>query len=513
MKRRNYQLELRTLPQRLVYFNNLRLSFLCIILSSLIEFACDAVHADAFDGWMWVDHNGVVSSKYHEKASIPKWPGWTEKVEHGFGGDSRYRSKMNADGSELRYSYTLLKPPCADRIKIASISPQGSTRDGFVDATGRIVIRPKYMWADDFYDGLVAVREKKGEPWILLDINGAEKYKLPTDMKPNINRQFAGVSKEGLLPVQKGDIDAPFCKGVDGLYDLAKQKFFPLGTFTSMDEFSEGLCLFRGTTPALSGYVDVHGKVAIPQQFDEADKFENGVALVRLGKQRGLIDHSGRFVAKLPEQYIKIDNFREGLAAVMVKGAQGVPNVGFIDKTGKLVIPAIYYAKVDRNMFWSAPRFSEGVANVAIGDEVHHQYGFINKQGNWKILPKFREAYWFEDGYAQVKTGTSGFNKDEWNSRKRGEESFRVFVKQYGLFGMSRTAIKSMLGKADRRYIDSDLYTLNDGACNHSYRGVEIHYDNDKVTKYRALASQKRGQWIDHAGDEATKWVYSLDME
>ena len=119
------------------------------------------------------------------------------------------------------------------------------------------------------------------------------------------------------------------------------------------------------------------------------------------------------------------------------------PNGGFIDKTGKLVIPAIYYA--DEKHFWNKPRFREGLAHVSIGDEVNHQYGFIDKQGNWKIRPQFRDAGDFRDGYAQVQLGSGGFDKNLWNKNRGGffmrSEQFDFFVKQNGLIGMSRKAV------------------------------------------------------------------------
>ena len=486
-------------------FNAVRFSLVGVILA--LSFVCSIGHASqvsASEVWMRIDHNGVVPSIPAKADSIPKWPGWTDKFEHVYQGDIPYRSKMNPDGSELRFSYDMWNTPGEDRFKVSSVSPQGVRREGFVDSTGQIVIPPKYTWVNHFYNGLTAVREKKGEPWLLLDKNGNLKYTLPKNLQPDINNIFRGVSKEGMLAVQEGDIEVMFGVGTDGLYDLSNQKFFPLGRSTVITQFSEGLCLFESGTPSLAGYADVSSNVVIPRQFDEASSFEDGLASVRLGKQRGLIDHTGHFVVKFSDRFIQIDPFHEGLAAVVANNAQGVPKLGFIDKTGKLVIPAIYNAKSSLGRFW-APRFSEGVAAVGVGDEVHRQYGFIDKQGNWKIQAKFREAYDFANGYAQVKTGPSGFNQVEWAGNINRGENFHLFIKQFGLLGMSRESIMDVLGKGDQRYIESDIYTLFSGACGNSYSAVEIYYDDDKVSKYRALGHNGHGKWIDHSAGEVTK--------
>ncbi|MDR3616379.1 MAG: WG repeat-containing protein [Candidatus Obscuribacterales bacterium] len=307
------------------------------------------------------------------------------------------------------------------------------------------------------------------------------------------------------MPVQKGDVEAPGGNGIDWLYDLAKQKFFPLGPFTVIAEFSEGVSLFDSVSPMSFGYVDVHGKIVIPKQFDEATDFEDGVALVRLGKQRGLIDHTGHFLVKLPEQLVQVDRFFEGLAAVVINDTQGVSHFGFINKSGKLVIPAIYYVQKRNNMTTNSPRFHEGVANVAVGDELHHQCGFIDKQGKWTIKPKFGEASAFEQGGAQVKLGPSGFNNSEWDNHANRLENFHLFLKQYALIGMSKTAIKNTPGKADHRYTDSDVFTLFSGTCGDSYKAVEIHYDDEKASKYRALGWDHHGEWVTYSDVEVKK--------
>ena len=63
---------------------------------------------------------------------------------------------------------------------------------------------------------------------------------------------------------------------------------------------------------------------------------------------------------------------------------------GFIDETGKLVIPAKYD---DTNSF------SDGLAVV----KINSKWGFINKSGELVIPAKYDNAYVFSDGLASVK--------------------------------------------------------------------------------------------------------------
>jgi hypothetical protein len=155
-------------------------------------------------------------------------------------------------------------------------------------------------------------------------------------------------------------------------------------------------------------------------------------------------------VTKLPSICVEARPLSEGLAAVAIKNSKGEPKWGFVDRSGKVVIPPMYL--VDERWFYcNTPQFNEGLAHVAIGDEVHHKYGFIDKTGKWKIAAKFRDAEEFEAGFARVQTGDSGFSKAEWNERQ-GRYVFRsdlfdLYVKQFGLLGESKSEVFNAFGE------------------------------------------------------------------
>jgi hypothetical protein len=83
--------------------------------------------------------------------------------------------------------------------------------------------------------------------------------------------------------------------------------------------------------------------------------------------------------------------FSEGLLPV----AQGL-KWGFIDRTGKLVIPATFEAPIP------GP-FSDGRSLVGVkGDDGEFIYGFIDKKGAWAVEPQFARAASFSEGLAVV---------------------------------------------------------------------------------------------------------------
>jgi hypothetical protein len=183
--------------------------FLSMFLYSASSASFAASTGAGSNEWMQVDHQGVVSARPGPESKVPSWTGWSERAEPSRGGDILYRSKTEPDGTKLRFDYnSLWGPPCDDRFQVSVPLSDGWRKTGFADRAGRVVIQPKYICVEHFINGLVAVRESRETPWQLLDKNGNVKYTLPKDMKPSTSARFWGVSKDGVLPVERGDIDA-----------------------------------------------------------------------------------------------------------------------------------------------------------------------------------------------------------------------------------------------------------------------------------------------------------------
>src|SRR5206468_8469070 len=107
--------------------------------------------------------------------------------------------------------------------------------------------------------------------------------------------------------------------------------------------------------------IDRSGKEVIPLMYRVADPFRDGLAEVFTGTTTSFMDTKGNEVFS-KERLLITGGFAEGLCVIHILGED---KYGFIDKTGKEVIPRKYD---------DARSFSEGLAAVKLNGE----WGFID---------------------------------------------------------------------------------------------------------------------------------------
>jgi len=181
--------------------------------------------------------------------------------------------------------------------------------------------------------------------------------------------------------------------------------------------FSEHFAAFK--KGALWGYIDDQGKVVIPAGYQEATRFSDGLASVKLRDHWTYIDKSGTvknifntqpprlFVAgvtvsrmygmygyvnkdgwwEITPQFESTSDFSEGIAFVQIDSS----DYTYIDRTGK---------PITQTRIYTGDRFREGMA--AAEDFPSGRFGFLGKDGTWKIPPQYRTAHSFCSGLANV---------------------------------------------------------------------------------------------------------------
>lgn len=263
---------------------------------------------------------------------------------------------------------------------------------GFADKTGKIVIPVIYDYATKFSEGLACV-EKNGK-WGYIDKSG--KTILP------FIYYFANDFSEGLAYVAKGDEndwDAYFIDKSGNRAVTIPVVHYPLGGGVSSD-FNNGLAAF--TTPYIDEtvyyFIDKTGKRVITVDGFITTEFSNGLAQISNENGHAYIDTKGNIVIQSPTGF-SMGEFVEGFAQIYAEETRYVSRLapaktGFIDITGKVVIPVIYY---------DAENFSEGLSAVKMEKERYvYECGFIDTTGK-KVIPLIYEnAKSFSEGLAPV---------------------------------------------------------------------------------------------------------------
>ena len=294
---------------------------------------------------------------------------------------------------------------------------------GYIDEFGHFVIPPKFARAKSFSDGLapVSLPGNVGEPGypVYGYIDHSGKFVIQPREFPAIFKSFVLTSEED---ISYGDSDpnrlysiAYFHEGYRLIYDdvminyksqgsnisvpcscanfldhngnlLSPDKKY--GYLYSATRFSEGLASVEFLSDPLGSegkkaYIDTKGNVIFYHNFDYAYPFSDGLAQVMLGTKYGFIDKTGKVV--IPPTFANAESFSDDRSAV-----QNEENGlwGFIDRGGNLVIDYKYQ---------EVGYFLNGLA--VVGDENHKV--FIDINGN----PAFPSTTSFQPQFPQFYNG------------------------------------------------------------------------------------------------------------
>jgi len=277
-------------------------------------------------------------------------------------------------------------------------------------------IHGEYDLIGHFQEGLALVRHSLKESkhgFIDKTGNVAIQIKMSNGFSPGFN--------EGLSPI----FDGEQC----GFMDKTGAIVIP-PEYEAVSRFSEGLAAVQKS--GKWGFINKNGETVISFVYEWAQwGFTEGLALVKKDSKSEFINKMGETVISYGLEYDQIDCFSEGLARVMTGKGEEVrlerlanesdadynqrcltlheinsknERWGFIDKTGKLVIPCVYT---------DAMSFHNGLAIVSVNYPPwrSRKCRYIDRTGKTILETDYFMVSYFQNGLATARkeNGKHGF--------------------------------------------------------------------------------------------------------
>lgn len=192
---------------------------------------------------------------------------------------------------------------------------------GFVRRDGSWAIKPRFVRAYEFADGVAAVCDPPAGGWGYMDRSGS--YVIEPRYA-DADRFSQGVA---VVRTHAKRFQARYIR-IDGT------DAFP-GSFFAADTFSCGLARVKEKKDGLWGYIDRKGKYAIPPQFTFAYGFSCGLAAVQHAdtKKWSYIDLKGQTAIEIPNACNHgLKAFYKGLAHVYTRTHEG-----YVGTSGKWI--------------------------------------------------------------------------------------------------------------------------------------------------------------------------------
>lgn len=192
---------------------------------------------------------------------------------------------------------------------------------GYIDPSGKMVIRlDSNIVGYAFSEGLAAVSNDKFKVGFI-DKQGNQKIDFVGDIPSNFNNGFARVADTATGKI--GFINKYGVVTIQKIYDEA----YNINENRTMAGFYDGDYVMKWAM------LDEKGLKITDFRFDHAKSFKNGAAVVMFDSRWGYIDSTGQFL------YSKNFDYAEGYGKDGLAWAVDGDQVGFVDKSGTMIIP------------------------------------------------------------------------------------------------------------------------------------------------------------------------------
>lgn len=478
------------------------------ISDNLIKVGLDSTEYRSYEDFYWRDGERYDYTNYDEY-SIINW------------------GVIDAKGNViLPLEYSAIADNAVDGL----IEIRQNQRCGYIDITGRILLKPKYRNVGNFVDGYAIVsqesfyydeRGRKSKFSIYGIINSSFEEIIPCVFHSIVYEKEKGLFKTDVGYKTTGGQYLAENNGKT-IYINKKYKYCKefhddcaIAVIANLDE------------NVLYALVNSKSEDILPPIFQHLELLDNGLYKFKINNKYGLVDSKGNII--LPNIYEGIGKFEGNLACVSISQATDNTNdrlYGFIDSSGNEVLPPSYefigkrfnnFSVIMKNGTWGLFNSENNMSNMIIeaaflgpckenlcpinvgGDfdinskkvEGGH-WGFTSSDGHMVIEPIYEKAFSFSDGLAAVK-----FN-GKWGFIDKNEKIIVPF--EYDEFESSLKDGEAKLVKDGTVYVfDKDgkqKDTYNQGGDDYDY----YDYDDDSpsYSKYGGYNG-----WDDNTIDEA----------
>ncbi|GAA0893824.1 hypothetical protein GCM10009122_35040 [Fulvivirga kasyanovii] len=177
--------------------------------------------------------------------------------------------------------------------------------------------------------------------------------------------------------------------------------------------------LFPAKEHGRVGFINIDGEFEIQPTYDEAKRFSEGLAAVRIDSLWGYIDSTGTMI--IEPKFYEAGNFSSGRALVDLKYIGHAQ--AFINQLGSIVFKPTEYTS----------SFHEGFAKT----EVNNRVGYYNLNGELEILTDYPYGDSFSEGIAKIWTGDSSRYIN-----KKGETIIKLSGMGHGQFSEGLAGVR-----------------------------------------------------------------------
>lgn len=245
--------------------------------------------------------------------------------------------------------------------------PNAYNNYGYIDTTGKLVIKHEYEEASDFKFGVAYVKKRGENHFNVIDKAGK---KLVDKNFPN-----SPLIQDNIIIWREGNSF--------GIMDFEGKIIVPVGKYVDFGGYDESglICVGKekDANTWLYGFVDKNGKEVIPCTFrqDGTSSFSDGLARMRLSNGKiGFIDTKGNVA--IPGIYATADAFAEGFYPAAF--GKNRTMWGLVDSLNKTVIQGKYD---DMKPVY------KGVVKV----ELNGKYGYLRTDGTVLIPIEYNDNY------------------------------------------------------------------------------------------------------------------------